>query len=335
MTRLAALLSLSLAALAALAPGAAQASAEAPADLLALEQQMGQLQANSERFSFQEELSLNEGLLGRGIPFDLLVAGRGEASDAPPQASLEAGLFGVSAEPVRMIGETSYRYERSAAEADGGRPWVRSTRKPSPTGALDPGGILGGDQGGKQGTFSKLIEELGRALAIEESGPATVDDQRVLEFDATLDPTPILAQLEKSTSSPPKAPLNSLLRIPSVGGSRGSRKPVAPPSLKLELFIAPNGLPVRVRVTLAVEGVTVAVRVDTLAINVPVHVSPPPAAETIDEASLRRIEARHLARARRRLLRDCRRLRGKRVARCRAAVRHLHVSAPQPESPLP
>ncbi|HEY2719722.1 MAG TPA: hypothetical protein VGI52_08835, partial [Solirubrobacteraceae bacterium] len=196
---------------------------------------------------------------------------------------------------------------------------------------LDPGGILENDQSGKQGTFSKLVEELGSALSIEESGPVTVDDQRVTEFDATLDPAPFLAQLQ-TQSKQPAHPLNSPFQIPSVGGAKGKpQPPSAPPSLKLELFIAPNGLPVRARITLVAEGTTVSVRIDTLAINVPVHVEAPAARQTIDEASLKRIERRHAARALKGVLQACRHLRGKGARKCRALA-HLKSESSDSES---
>jgi hypothetical protein len=298
----------------------ARAAAVRPADLVALEQQMALLQANSVHFSFQEELSLGE-LFGQGVPIALVIAGEGEASDSPPQASVAGGLLGLRQEQTRMIGDAVYRYRHEAAEIDGGRPWVRSHRGPkAETHGLDPGGLLENDQAGKQGTFSKLIEELDGAMAIKESGPVVVDDQRVVEFDATLDPTPLLEKL-KSQSNEPKHPLNSLLQIPSVGGPKAAPKPTPPPSLELELFIAPSGLPVRARVTFAAEGANLAVRVDTLAINVPVHVAPPPARQTIDEARLKQLEQRRAARKLARALHTCRRLRGKRAALCRRLAR--------------
>ncbi|HEX8714778.1 MAG TPA: hypothetical protein VF706_04340 [Solirubrobacteraceae bacterium] len=308
--------------LAALLPAAAHASVTIPPDLAALEQQTAALQANSERFSFQEELAFGNGLLGQGIPLVLIVAGAGEASDSPAQATVAGGLFGSSEEQVRVIGETTYRYQPAAAEIDGGRPWVSSRRTATQANGLDPGGLLENDQSGKQGTFSKLVEQLNGALAIEESGPVTVDDQRVVEFDATLDPTPFVAKLE-SQSKQPKHPLSSPFQIPSVGGPGSSPKPPPPPpTLKLEVFLAPNGLPVRARSTFAAEGATIAVRLDTLAINIPVHVAQPPARQTIDEPALKRIERRHAARELKRALRDCRRLHGKPAARCRALA-HL------------
>src|ERR1700690_1236938 len=148
------------------APLFAPASAPAtslPPDLVALEQQMAQLQVNSERFSFQEEFAFG-GFLGQEIPFALIVAGAGEASDSPPAASMAGGLLGEPAEQMRVIGNTVYRYRHQAAEIDGGRPWVSSPRTATQEAvSVDPGGILASDQAGQQGTFSKLIEELNGA----------------------------------------------------------------------------------------------------------------------------------------------------------------------------
>ncbi|HEY2216387.1 MAG TPA: hypothetical protein VGH21_02760, partial [Solirubrobacteraceae bacterium] len=267
----------------------------------------------------------------QGTPLVLLIAGAGEASDAPPQATFTGGLVGLGEVQARVIGDTTYRYEQNAASIDGGRPWVRAASKASEGDGLDPGGILENDQSGKQGTFSKLIEELGTATSIEESGPVTVDDQRVTEFDATLDPAPFLAKLQ-TQSKQSAHPLNSPFQLPSVGGSRSKPPPPsAPPSLKLELFIAPNGLPVRARITLAAEGTIISVRVDTLAINVPVHVQAPAARQTIDEASLKRIERRRAARELKHALHACRHVRGKAASRCRAFA-HLKSASGSSES---
>jgi hypothetical protein len=331
MTRIVVVLSV---ALLALVPGVARASVAVPPDLAALEQQMAALQANSERFSFQEELSFGNGLLGQGIPLVLLIAGDGEASDSPPQTAITAGLPGLGAEQTRVIGETVYRHQQSAASIDGGRPWVRGRRTAKEANGADPGGILENDEGGKQGTFTKLIEELDGAVSIQESGPVTVDDQRVVEFDAVLDPTPFLAKLE-AQSKQQGHPLSSPFQIPSVGGPNSKRKPSSPPpSLKLELFLAPTGLPVRARITFAAEGATISVRVDTLAINIPVHVVAPPARQTIDEASLKRLERRREARALKRVLQACRHhFHGKRKAKCRALEHLKSESAPEPSLP--
>jgi hypothetical protein len=164
MTRLFVVLSVSLAVL---LPGTARAAVAVPPDLAALEQQMAALQANSERFSFQEELSFGNGLLGQGIPLVLLVAGDGEASDSPPQAAISVGLLGLGAEQrTLVIGKTVYRHRQGVARIDGGRPWVRARLTATEANGADPSGILENYEGCRQGTFSKLVEELNGALAI-------------------------------------------------------------------------------------------------------------------------------------------------------------------------
>ena len=100
--------------------------------------------------------------------------------------------------------------------------------------------------------------------------------------------------------------------------------PPPPPSLTLEAFIAPNGLPVRVRATFTYEGLELAVRVDTLQINVPVQVSAPPAKSTITEAQLLKIERRRAKRELAHALRVCSRESGRRAARCRTLARLSH-----------
>lgn len=310
---------------------AAHAAAPLPPDLVALEQQMAQLQANSERFDFQLELFAGNAL-GPGIPFALVIAGAGEASDAPPQSSVTASFLGLVRQQTRVIGNSVYRLQPEAAHIDGGRPWVRGPVQGQGNGeaqALDPSGILENAQGGKQGTFSKLIAVLNGAQSITESGPVTVDDQRVIEFDAMLDPTPFLEKL-KPKSKEPQHPLKSIFEGPETGKEPTPAKPTLPPSFKLELFIASNGLPVRARFTFSAENTSITVRVDTLAINIPVHVTAPPPQQTIDEAQLKRIEQRQARRALRQALRRCRRLHGKRAALCRRVARlntHTHSSS--------
>lgn len=296
---------------------AAQATASLPPDLVALEQQMAQLQVNTERFSVQEELEFNGlgALLGgseeESAPLVLVIAGDGEASTTPPELTMTAGLFGAPVERIRQIGETLYTYRREIGKFDGHRPWVRSHSKSPQSGSesIDVGGLLEGDQPGAQGTFSGLVQELNGAESVTESGPVTVDGQRVIEFDAALDPTPLLEKLRSKSKSSEGASENPLAGLGEAIApkSKAHKKASPPPSLELEVFIAPNGLPVRVRVTAQIEGTTVSERVDTLAINIPVSVQPPPASETIDKAALETIERRRQRRERAALLKACRR----------------------------
>jgi len=311
------------------------AAAPLPPDLLTLEQQMAQLQIHSERFSFQVEIATeltgNNGLLSPGasspsggppVPFALVFSGAGEASDSPAQVLVNASLFGLISTQTRVLGDTVYRYQPNAARIDNGRPWVRSPRRPGgETQGLDPSGVLESDLGGTQGTFSKLIETFNGAQGIVESGPATVDNLRVTEFDATLDPTTFLAKL-KPQAKEPQHPLKSLFELgEGEGGKAHASPPGPPPAFKLELFIAPNGLPVRARFTFTAEGASLGIRLDTEAINVPVTVTPPPASETIDAAQLKRIERRRAERERREALRGCRHLHRKVAALCRRQAR--------------
>jgi len=262
------------------APSAGEAAA-VPPELAALEQQTSKLQVNSERFTLQEEVSVGE-LGGSSIPFTLLIAGRGEASDTPSQASVEEGVFGSTTVRERVIGETEWVYEQHAKEVDGGRPWVRRKRQPpKPSSALEAGGLLESDQSGPQGTFSKLIEELNGAQTLVDSGPVTIDDQRVIEFDASINPAPLIAQLEAAARAKEAPhPLQSLFPELPSGGSKGSTRTFPAPTYELEVFIAPNGLPVRLRTTFSYDGDVISARVDTLAINIPLNLSPPPARET-------------------------------------------------------
>jgi hypothetical protein len=159
---------------------------------------------------------------------------------------------------------------------------------------------------------------LNGALAIVESGPVIVENQRVIEFDATLDPKPFIEKLQAAQPKRATKPLGALLETPET--RKAPAKPAPPPSLELEVFIAPNGLPVRERFTFSYERATIAVRVDTLAVGIPVNVTPPPAAQTIDEAALQRIERRRIARGARQIRRACRKQHGHGLANCRRVV---------------
>lgn len=326
----------------------ARAAAPLPEDLVGLEGAMAQLHANSVRFTFQTELELPglSGLLGssggsgESAPLVFVIAGRGEAGTTPPEFTASAGLFGAPQEHVLQIGETLYTYNASAGHIDGHRPWVRSHGKSgqlTESGALDPGGLLENDHAGSQGTFSGLIAELNGALSITESGPATVDDQRVTEFDAELDPTPLVEKLRAKSSTPGGSsgegnPLSGLGELTGPPPKQPAKAP-APPTLELEVFIAPSGLPVRSRVTASIEGVHFAERVDTLAIDIPVSVQAPPASETIDKAALEAIERRRSRRERAAMLRACRQanLHRKRKLLC---GRFIRVSRPPASSTL-
>jgi hypothetical protein len=243
-----------------------QPQATIPADLQALEQKMAQLHVNSERFSVAMDLSLE---LGKGAVFPLVIGGSGTVSESPQEGSFKVGLFGAG-EESRLIGDTLYRHETSIAEYDGGRPWVRSTHS-SLDGAIgvSPTAVIG--QGAPSpGSFANLIEAVNAGESFLEVGPTIVEGRQVTEFEMTLNPENVF----KSAS---KTMLQELSK----------QRPTA---VKLELYISPDGLPVRTVAAIEVEHQTISIMVDILALEVPVAVKPPPARQTIDEARLNKLK---------------------------------------------
>jgi hypothetical protein len=69
--------------------------------------------------------------------------------------------------------------------------------------------------------------------------------------------------------------------------------PTQPPTVTLETSLAQNGLPVRTVITEHDHGTVVTVTLDIPAINFPLVVTAPPAAQTITVARLRELERRH------------------------------------------
>lgn len=301
-----------LSSLIAFAIAAPARAATPPPDLAALEQQMAGLHVSTLRFDLQEEIeisALSSLFAKRGAsPIVLIVAGQGVASTSPEELEATAGLGGLPMTRLRVVGGTTYEYRPSEAKFDGHRPWVSHPAKAGEAAPLGDGAPLAGDTPGPQGSFSGLIEELDGALSITESGPATVDDQRVTEFDAALDPVQLLQKLvTKKAKNPLSGGANPLegLGETAPSGKHGSEPQIT--ELELEVFIAPNGLPVRTRVTVKAGKTTVSLRVDTLATNISVSVQAPPASETIDKAALEQIEQRRSRRQRAALLKACRR----------------------------
>ena len=171
---------------------------------------MAQLKAGSERFTFQEELSLGT-FLGAELPIDLILDGRGEASTSPRRGVARSGdprQHAPSREDRRARTNGSTNRARanwttaapgSGARAAKERARPRSTRRHPRR-----------RHAGARGTFTKLVEELDHAQSIVQAGPVTVEGQRVIEFDASLDPAPLVAELE-AKQKPPRAQTASRL----------------------------------------------------------------------------------------------------------------------------
>lgn len=302
--------------------GAAQATAPTapagapqvslPPDLVALEQKAAALRFNTERLTLQLELQVNEDLLGPGSPpLVFLIAGQGQVSVSPAEGSFTLSLFGQTSE-VREVAGSLYTFEPSAARIDGGRSWVRSkAESPASALAVGPVGLTAG-MGGTEGSFAGLLALVGEATSVQETGPAIVDDQPTIEFTAAIDPTKL-------------AGWSKLLASGQGGGLvKELEGKGAPPTSRLELFLAANGLPLRIRFSIDTNGTTATLTSDTRALEVPVDVHAPPAREVIGASRLKvlqaRARARERARLKRTLARICRKLPSKPAARCRRAA---------------
>lgn len=295
--------------------------ATVPPALQALEQKVAQIHFStarlSERFVIGELGSPAGGAeLGRGVrkgksfitlgsgvmqlePFESLITSRVEIpGEHVPSA---VGATGQA----RTIGKVTYSYSATAARIDGGRPWVRSVRKPPPkpdsklaafAAAIDLlAPTTAGSEQNPSAPFATLLECLGEATGIQEGGVVTVDGQQTTEFTVSL---PIIKLLVNKVAPKELAKLERQI----------DKKP-AEANVQLEVFFAANGLPVR---TIGITGSRLeglGIETDLLALEVPVVVHSPPASQTIGEARLAKIEQRQAKRAERRLkriLRHCR-----------------------------
>lgn len=283
-------------------PASASAPAVVPPALGALEQKMTQMRFHSLSFSTRLDLGVQDSSSSSGISISaasthqLIVSTTGVFSFVPLLLSSTSTTEGLGSREAlggvsrreRRIGATTYLYDPSAARHDGGRPWIRSRRTRSEerlaaklapiTDALDP--LLAGLERpavSSTGPFAPLLELLGEALSIQETGPATVDGQQTLAFIATLSTARLLE------------------RAFSVKERRSLLEGKQPPNtdFTLELWLAPSGLPVRTATTNRTRGEEFSSQEDILGLEVPVLVHAPPADQTISQARLTKIEQRN------------------------------------------
>lgn len=284
-----------------------------------LEQKMGELQIHSLRFSALFDFGTLE-LIPKGGGFPFFLGGSGELSLSPVEGSFSLGLFGLTTE-TRLIGDTVYRYDESAGEHDGGRPWVRSTRKTMNNAVgISPTNIDGGQDPTLEATkpFAHLIEVFNSAASVLDGGPTVVEGQPVTEFEAPVNPYTVFDSKSQKVLA-----LLEKFKVTAV---------------KLDLFIAPDGLPVRTNYIVQAGPHSFTFTIDILAVNIPVSVQAPPADKTIDEAQLKKIEQRRRRAARRigrciqKALRNQRRRRHGRPRGVRLAPA-LHRCLPPPGAP--
>ena len=292
----------------------------APPALLALEQKMAQIRFNTARVSGRfvlGKLGFTAGgaELGSGpAASDSLVTVSAGSIRLAPYASLStshvefpgANLPGTLARSrqMRTIGASTYTYTPAVASFDGGRPWVRSGHRPPPPRgskvalvaalleSLAP--TLATAEDRSAAPFAKLSSYLGGAVSVREGGAVTVDGQQTAEFTATLSVVKLLAG---------KIPRQQLAKI-----ERESLAKPSEASVELEVFIAPNGLPVRTIGTTGNHTEGLGIQEDILALEIPFAVHVPPARETIAQARLLQLERKRarkqLTKARARCLRS-------------------------------
>ena len=253
---------------AAAALGGACASAGAaslPPELPPLLAKLNTLQVSSERFSTAVTLrshKLSKALSGlRSLTIH--IDGEATLSD-PLSGTITATALGRTT-TVRQIGTTLYTEEPAISEHDGGRPWISST-------ATKQDGILGDDSPGvaEPGSvsYAGVAKLIAKARSVKALGPSSVDAQPVSRFVFTLAP----AKLESSFSAKTRRDL--------------SRLHVAPKA-KFEVDFAASGLPVHTAGRLSFgRKLSIAITADVLAVDFPLTVTAPPAAETISEAEL-------------------------------------------------
>jgi|GEM_PF-2981982 len=286
---------LALASIAALAPAAALASpgrqparsssapaAVLPPDLVALEQRMSELQLTSERFV------LSEWTAGGGLPKELAaLLPKGELAHglltlSPPAGEVTLKLFGESL-TSKLVDGIVYLDVPAIAKSDGGRPWVEIARRDF---HKYFGGALGIEGSGQPGPvavdpFAALRARVNRAQSVAELGALTVDGQSVTGFRATL--APVVMKLHNA-----------------VTGRRITLRTTE----KIDFYLAADGVPVRTRTITTTDGVREITAVDISAVNEPLIVAAPPAAQTITLSQLavlvRKAKAEAKARARRR-----------------------------------
>jgi hypothetical protein len=261
------------AALASRAAAAAPTPVPRPPELAPLLQKTSELELSSERFSGEVTITAKK------LPRKLKALGglkqkiAGELSTSPQAASITETTLGKTLS-AKVVGNTIYIHDPSIAKLDGGRPWVAESLSSS-GGSFGSNPSLGGSGGSSgSGSTDKFKTETALLTAskdVRSLGASTVDGQAVTGFAGTADPK----EIEQSA-------LPAKLRAEIV-------KSHIKPAATFEVFLAANGLPVRSHVVLALGAVKLNRTEDVLAIDFPVAaIAPPPAAETISGAQLKK-----------------------------------------------
>jgi hypothetical protein len=256
----------------------AAATPALPPELVALEQKMGQLQINSERYEqTQISVSRTTTLAKHGKSRTNIRHRSSKVSGAVSLSPAEGELAGPGGVPSEIdVGSTLYLHFADIARRDGGRPWVRvehasaSVLFPFHGGSLPFGEV---DEGGT-GSYAQLINLIATADgAVEVVGPATVGGQRTTEFTAVVEPLRLIKGLSSKELAEQRAhPLRE----------------------KLDVCITESGLPVRVIQSVELRRprhyLAASLTTELTAVEAPVAFKPPPEKETISEAQFEKLE---------------------------------------------
>jgi len=248
------------------------ATALSPPQLQVLEQKMEKLRVNSERFS---EAARGYAIgspdhVSSGQPESLISAsfnGRtlGEASLSPAEGERFIGSRSRPSEIV--IGSAVYRYE-PGARSHARRPWVlyHAARGQAVDALLPFHGGQGELSAGGTGPFAGLLNLLDIAPGpVTFDGPASVRGEPVSELTAAVEPRLLLKGITKEDAA-------------------GIEK--AAPIETLHLFLTASGLPIRVVSIVHSPYLQSTTTIEIMALNVHLHVTPPPAALTVSSARL-------------------------------------------------
>jgi hypothetical protein len=273
---------------------AAAAAATLPPSLVALEQKTAELQVTTLRFSLQTSITApkDEHQLASLLKlFGLDSKISGEVTIEPSASNVTFDLFTLPL-TLRTVGKATYVYIAKLARYDHGRPWIElgpgglgelftvNGKPPTPSQPVKP---QTQEPSLAEPPFTTLQKELAEAREVRELGPGTLDGQPVTRFLAVLE----RAQLKSEA-------LASAARRPRV------HNPPPPPTATLEVSLSPTGLPMRTVIAESAGGLTTSATLEIPAVNFPLVIEAPPAAQTLSIVAYRKLERRVKARERRR-----------------------------------
>jgi hypothetical protein len=183
------------------------------------------------------------------------------------------------------IGRTDYIYEPSVKRYDGGRPWVRSVKEApskSSKGLFGTMPAVGEDEHGTSTeVFRGIVDAVNQAQSIREAGQTTVDGQQATEYVVTISMATLLAKHL------------SQKQIETAKKKSEFFKGLSEATDTLELFLTPDGMPVRTVNVIGPRNEGIGVEQDILATNIPVSIHKPPSNLTVGQARLRKLEKRY------------------------------------------